>query len=221
MRKQIVSLALVGGLGAGVGALAVPGIASAADTVTGGATAGVADRVAHIKDALKGLVTNGTITQAQADKVASTLATQLPPPPGRHGMRGPGGPLSPETIAKAMGITVDQLRAGHEAGQTLAQIAAAHGVSKADLISKLVAAAKAQLAADVTAKRITQAQADAISSNLTARITEMVDRVGGPHGPGGGDHDGDGPGDGDGGAPPAISTAPSTTTPSASSSSTA
>jgi hypothetical protein len=215
MRKQIISLALVGGLGTGLGALAVPGIASAADTATGGATAGVADRVAHIKDALKGLVTNGTITQAQADKVASTLATQLPPP--RFG-RGPGGPgrLSPDVVAKALGITVDELRAGHDAGKTLAQIAAGKGISKADLISKLVAAAKTQLAADVKAGGITQAQADQISASLQGRITDMVDRVGGPH-DGRGPH-GDGDGDGDG-PPPATSTTPSMTTPSASSSS--
>src|SRR4051812_20358992 len=145
----------VGGLGAGVLAVAVPGIATAADTAVGTAASGVADRTAKIKDALKGLVSNGTITQAQADKVASTLASQLPPPDMGGRGHGPGRGLLPaEAVAKALGITVDELRAGHEAGKTLAQIAAAKGISKADLISKLVAAAKAQLAADVTAGRL-------------------------------------------------------------------
>ena len=183
MRKQMISIALVSGLGLGAASVALPGIASAADSTTTTVAGGLADRVAGIKDALKGLVSNGTITQTQADKVASTLATTLPPMgPGGHGGRGPGGGLAPEAVAKALGITVDELRAGHEAGKTLAQIAAAKGISKADLISKLVAAAKAQLAADVTTGRLTQAQADERSSTLTARITEMVDRVGGPHG---------------------------------------
>ena len=181
MRKQMISIALVSGLGLGVASVAWPGIASAADSTTTTVAGGLADRVAGIKDALKGLVSNGTISQAQADKVASTLATTLPPM-GRGGHGGPGGGLAPEAVAKALGITVDELRAGHEAGKTLAQLAAAKGISKADLISKLVAAAKAQLAADVTAGRLTQAQADARSSTLTARITEMVDRVGPPHG---------------------------------------
>jgi hypothetical protein len=180
MRKQMISLALVSGLGLGAASVALPGIASAADSTTTTVAGGLADRVAHLKDALKGLVTDGTITQAQADKVASTLASSLPM--GRGGPGGPRGGLSPEAVAKVLGITVDELRAGHEAGKTLAQIAAAKGISKADLISKLVAAAKAQLAADVTAGRLTQAQADEKSSTLTARITEMVDRVGPPHG---------------------------------------
>jgi hypothetical protein len=184
MRKQMISIALVSGLGLGaaaVAAVAVPGIASAADSTTTTVAGGVADRVAHLKDALKGLVSNGTITQAQADKVASTLASTLPPlGPGGHG--GHRGGLSPDAVAKVLGITVDELRAAHEAGKTLAQIAADEGISKADLISKLVAAAKAQLAADVKAGLLTQAQADERSSTLTARITEMVDRDGPPHG---------------------------------------
>ena len=179
MRKQMISIALVSGLGLGAAAVAVPGIASAADSTTTTVAGGVADRVAHIKDALKGLVSNGTITQAQADKVASTLASELPMGRGGHG---PRGGLGPDVVAKALGITVDELRAGHEAGKTLAQIAADKGISKADLISKLVAAAKAQLAADVKAGLLTQAQADERSSTLAARITEMVDRVGPPHG---------------------------------------
>jgi hypothetical protein len=179
MRKQMISIALVSGLGLGAAAVALPGIASAADSTTTTVAGGLADRVAGIKDALKGLVSNGTITQAQADKVASTLASNLPMGRGGHG---PRGGLTPEAVAKVLGITVDELRAGHEAGKTLAQLAAAEGISKADLISKLVAAAKAQLAADVTAGRLTQAQADEKSATLTARITEMVDRVGPPHG---------------------------------------
>jgi hypothetical protein len=180
MRKQMISIALVSGLGLGAAAVALPGIASAADSTTTTVAGGVADRVAHIKDALKGLVSNGTITQAQADKVASTLASELPPM-GRGG-HGPRGGLGADAVAKVLGITVDELRAGHEAGKTLAQIAADKGISKADLISKLVAAAKAQLAADVKAGLLAQAQADERSSTLTARITEMVDRVGPPHG---------------------------------------
>lgn len=190
MRKQLISIALVGGLGLGSAALAVPGIASAADSTTTAATSRLGDRVTAIKDALKGLVTNGTITQSQADKVATTLAEKLPPPRDGHGRR---HLLPPEAVAKALGISVDQLRSAHEAGQTLVQVAAAHGISKAELISRLVTAAKAQLAADVTAGRLTQAQADTIASGLKAHITEMVSRAGGPH-------DGRGPRPGD--APP-------------------
>ncbi|MDT7572406.1 MAG: hypothetical protein QOE05_2580, partial [Actinomycetota bacterium] len=203
MRKQMITIALASGLGVGVAALAVPGVATAADSATSTAAGGLADRVAHLKNALAGLVKDGTITQAQADKVASTLAAQAPPLGGRgHGPGGPGGPgghVAPETVAGILGITVDQLRTAEQSGKTLAQIAATKGISKADLISKLVAAAKTQLAADVKAGRLTQAQSDQISSDLTARITDKVDRVHLGHG-----MRGDGP-------PPA---APSSTTPS-------
>jgi hypothetical protein len=200
MRKQMITIALASGLGLGGAALAVPGIASAADSATTTAASGLADRVAHLKTALAGLVKDGTITQAQADKVASTLAAQAPPPGGRG--HGPGGPgrLAPETVAKILGITVDELRTAEQSGKTLTQIAAAEGISKADLVSKLVAAAKTQLAADVKAGRLTQAQADAISANLSTRIGEMVERVHQPHGM---------RGDGPDGPPPA---APSSTT---------
>jgi hypothetical protein len=188
MRKQIITVALAGGLGLGGAALLGPSIASAADGTTGTAS-GLADRVSKLKQALAGLVTDGTITQSQADKVAGTLAAQLPDRgpggPGRgHGLR--GGHLSPAATAAALGITVDELRTAEQAGKTLAQIAAAEGISKADLISKLVAAEKTQLAADVKAGRLTQAQADRLSGALTARITDRVDRVRparGDHGP--------------------------------------
>jgi hypothetical protein len=206
MRKQMMTIALASGLGLGAAAVTVPGIASAADSATTTTTSGLADRVSKLKQALAGLVTDGTLTQAQADKVASTLAAQAQAFGGRgHG--GPGARVARETVAKILGITVDQLRTAEESGQTLAQIAAAHGVSKADLVSKLVAGAKTQLAAEVTAGRLTQAQADSISSGLTARITEMVDRVHQDHG-----RRGDGPPPA---APSSSSSSSSSATPSA------
>ncbi|MDT7537014.1 MAG: hypothetical protein QOI82_599 [Actinomycetota bacterium] len=215
MRKQMITLALASGLGLGGAVLAVPGIATAADSATTTAAGGLADRVTHLKQALAGLVTNGTITQAQADKVASTLAAQAPPFGGRGhgGPGGPGGRVAPETVAGILGITVDQLRTAEESGKTLTQIAATKGISKADLVSRLVAAAKTELAADVKAGRLTQAQSDQISSDLSTRIADLVDRVR----PARGMH-GDGDGDGPAGTPPAApsSTTSSTTTSGAS-----
>lgn len=205
MRKHIITIALASGLGLGGAALAVPGIASAADSATTTAAGGLADRVAHLKQALAGLVTDGTITQAQADKVASTLAAQAPPGGRGHGPGGPGR-VAPETVAKILGMTVDELRTAEQSGKTLAQIAATKGISKADLVSRLVAAAKTQLAADVKAGRLTQAQADGISANLSTRIGEMVDRVHPPRGM----H-----GDGPDGPPPAAPSSSSSAAPNA------
>ena len=215
MRKQLVTLAVAGSLGLTGAVLISPTLASAATGTPAPAQGSVTDRVTALKQALSGLVGDKTLTQAQADRVAQTLADKLPArgaggPGGRRGPGGPGGAhLSPDDTAAALGLTVDELRTAREAGKTLSQIAAGKGISRGTLVDTLVAAAEADLAEDVKGGRITQAQADRVSSRLTARITEQVDRVGGPHGgPGGrrGDHDGDGPA-----APRAASPTPSAT----------
>ena len=188
MRKKASTLVLATSLGLGglaTGVVLAPAMATAAtsDTTT---TAAVADRVSKIKEALSGLVTDGTLTQAEADKVATTLAEKLPARgpggPGGHGRgfgRGPGL----EAAAEAIGITVEELHTQLHAGKTLAQIAEAEGVSKATLIDKLVTAAEAKLAEAVTSGRLTQAEADAKKADLRARITEQVDRVHPARGP--------------------------------------
>lgn len=190
MRKKTATALLVMSLLTGGGAaLVTPGLAFAADSSTGtSVTDRAATRLSAIKTALTGLVDDKTITQAQANKVASTLAeAELG---WGHGGRG-GGRVSPEATAKVLGITVDQLRTSQEAGQTLTQIATAYGVSKADLIKGLVAAAKAQLAADVKAGQLTQAHADEKSATLLDRITERVDQAGHGGRHHGGRHHGD------------------------------
>jgi len=185
MRKKTATVLLVAGLMTGGGAaLVAPGTALAADSSSSSSTTDrAAARLSALKGALTGLVTDGTITQDQADEVASTLA-ESDLGHGGHGGRG-GGRVSSEATAEVLGITVEQLRTAQEDGQTLAQIAEANGVSRADLVDGLVAAAKEQLAADVTAGDLTQAEADEKSAALAERIEEQVDRVG----RGGGHHD--------------------------------
>jgi hypothetical protein len=181
MRKKNAVVAIAGGIGLTGGMLIAPSIATAADS---GSSTSVSGRLNAIKDALKGLVSDGTLTQSQADKVATTLDQNLPRRgPGlgmrMHGPRPFGGPhLHPADVAKILGITPQELRTQLEAGKTLAQIAASKGISKTDLIDKLVAAAQADIAADVKAGRLTQAQADKITAGLKTRITERVDQVG-------------------------------------------
>lgn len=210
MKKKTAATVLAAGILAGAGtALTVPGTALAAGSSTS-VTDRAADRINAIKDALKGLVGNGTITQTQADKVATTLA-QSHLGFGRHGH---GRFLPPEAVAQVLGMTPQQLHDAADSGKTLTQIAATKGISRTDLISKLVAAAKTQLAADLQAGRLTQAQYDNALSTLQARISERVDRPAGMHrGPGmggPGDGDGDGPDGGPGAGPMTASPAPTT-----------
>lgn len=198
MRKKAGTLVLATSLGLGglaTGVVLAPAMATAATSETS-ATAAVSDRVSRIKDALAGLVTDKTLTQAQADKVATTLAEKLPRGgPGGHGGHGkhdgrghgPGGRglgAGLDAAATAIGITGAELRTQLAAGKTLAQVAEANGVAKADLVAALVKAAETRLAQAVTDGTLTQAEADERKATLTDRITEAVDTVRpwrGPH----------------------------------------
>ena len=173
MRKTLVTLALAGTLGLTGVALVAPSSALAQAGPAG-------ERVTALKQALQGLVTDGTITSAQAERVATTLADELP----GHGHRGGIGRLARAEVAEALGITVEELRTQRQAGRTLAQIAADEGITKDTLISRLVAAAEQRLAAEVSAGRLTQAQADAREATLRDRITERVDSTRPEHRPG-------------------------------------
>jgi hypothetical protein len=80
MSKHPPALALAAVLGLGglaTGLVVAPAMATAATTQT---TAGeaVGDRVSRITEALSGLVSDGTITQDQADRVATTLDGRCP-----------------------------------------------------------------------------------------------------------------------------------------------
>src|SRR3954452_10516796 len=177
MKRKVTSLAMAGVIGIGgltAGAVLAPAIASAAtgDSSTGAA---VRDRVTEIKNALAGLVKDGTLTQAQADKVATTLDQKLPQ--GGHGGHGFGRP-NLDTAASALGMTEDQLGQQLQSGKSLADVAKSKNVSVNTLLSKLVTAAQNDLAAAVKAGRLTQAQADSLKTDLQARITEMVNRQG-------------------------------------------
>ncbi|NHC47276.1 hypothetical protein [Motilibacter aurantiacus] len=204
----LVLAATTGLAGVGVGATLGPAAASAASS----STTAVGDRVTAIKQALAGLVTDGTITQSQADKVATTLADELPqrgPGFGGHGFGRFGAGL--DTAASVIGVTEDELRTALESGKTLAQVAEGKGISQDALVDELVAAAKAELAEAVTAGRLTQAQSDSISAGLEARITAQVTSTRPLSGPGGRGHRfGGGPKSGTSPSAPSPSTSPST-----------
>ena len=216
MPKKIALAAVAGGAGLTGALLMAPNLAVAASgsttptaSASTGSSTGIGGRLSALRRALQGLVTDQTLTAAQADKVAATLDAKLPRRPRFYGAGGPDGPgrrggpahLHADEVAKAVGLSVTQLRTELMAGRSLTAIAQAKGISKAELINRLLAAAKADLASDVSAGRLTHAEADMISNGLLARITGRVDRVGfGPSG----DHP-DGPPPADSGTPAAPS----------------
>ncbi len=180
MRSRTAALVLSGSLVGGfMGAVALTP-ASAESSANP-----VSSRLGALKSALGGLVSDGTITQAQADKVASTLDGALPKrgQEGRDGRGGPGrhghGLRADEAAAaaKVLGLTAAELRTQLMSGSSLADIAAAQKVPVDTLVTALVAAAKDHLAKDVAAGRLTQAQADKVASTLTERVTDRVNRT--------------------------------------------
>ena len=192
MHKRTVGLILSGALATGaLGAMVVtPASATNSDNP-------VTSRLAGIKGALSGLIGDGTLTQAQADKVATALDKKLP----EHGMKGYGGHFggmdmakTHAAAAKALNMSTDALRAAMQSGKSLADVAKAQKVSVDKVIKALVAAAEEKLAAAVKDGTLTQAQADAKKASLTQRVTDRVNRVRPAHGPGHGM--GHAPGDG-------------------------
>ena len=158
------------------------------------------DRSARLTEVLQPLVDDGTITADQLTAIVSTLQAALPMcgfgdgigPGGRgRGGRGMGGE-GLTAVADAFGLTVDELRASLQEGQTLADIAEAQGVDAQTVIDTLVVAAGEHLAEEVTEGDMTQDEADAKLAEITTRITDAVNN-GGPIGGGRGDHGPRGP----------------------------
>ncbi|MGK5171706.1 hypothetical protein [Geodermatophilus sp. CPCC 205761] len=181
-RTFIITTTTAGVLALGGLTVAVPALADS-DTV-GSAAASAAER---IRDALSGLVSDGSLTEAQADEVAATLSEA-----GLGGRGGHGGRLDLGTAATALGLTEDELRTALQAdGATLATVAEDRGVAVDTLVTALTEAAQERIAAAVEDGRLTQEQADERLAELAERIPERVHSTGlgsrGGHRPGGSD----------------------------------
>jgi polyhydroxyalkanoate synthesis regulator phasin len=176
VRKKMIIATAAGVLTLGGVAVAVPVLAD-----TDGETS-VVDR---IKSALSGLVDDGSITQEQADEVATTLSDAGLGHGGDHH----GDHIGLGTAAEALGMTEDELRTALEPdGTSLADVAADQGVDVDTLIDALVQAQQDRIAQAVEDGRLTQEQADERLADLRERVTERVNSdapAWGHHGRGG------------------------------------
>ncbi len=226
MRKIIVSTALGLGVFAGGAAVTAAWAQGAGTTTTapaGSTKPAKVDRTDHLKTVLDPLVKDGTITEAQRDKVIGAL--EAAGPKGDHGgFEGRGGPGakfgSPlKEAAAIIGIDEATLRTELD-GKSLAQVAEAHGKTRQQMVDGLIAAANKRLDQAVTDNKLTKDQADKLKAELAVRIADQVDRVrtkgehpfGGPglRGPGTRGH---GPRDGADAPPPEAATTPTTQKP--------
>lgn len=196
MKKRMAAVGLTVGLaGGGVAglvftgnspvAIAQDGVASTTAPTSGSSGSGTdpapganrPDRATKLAETLKPLVDDGTITQAQADKVIAAL--QAADPKDRPGKGGPGGfglgrGANLDAISSILGITSDELTTELKSGKSLATIAKDKGVDVQKVIDAATAKVKERLDADVTAGRLSQADADKRLVEATDRITKMV-----------------------------------------------
>ena len=120
---------------------------------------------------LSGLVSNGTITQSQADAIIKAA----------EGMRGASKSIKDtnrtaldSVITSTLGISLDTLTSRLKAGETLSSIA---GEKKSALITALAAEINKQIDAALAAGKITANQATAQKAKSVERVTNMVNNV--------------------------------------------
>jgi len=141
-----------------------------------------------IKTRLDQAVTNGKMTQAEADAAYAKAQQKLPelmshaPDPAkvqeridhRQALRAAAGKSLLTTAASSIGIDVKDLMTELRDGQTIAQVATAHGKDPQTVINDVVAAADAKVDQAVTNGKLSAERAATIKSNLAERIAKLV-----------------------------------------------
>lgn len=230
-KKMVAGLALAGT--AGVGGLAVAALnpIGAVGAASNPSTAAVAVEQGAAQDAERGprdgrgpqqalqevldsLVKDGTLTQAQADKVTSALEAKVKEQRDeRKSNRDARRQEFLSTAAAAIGISATDLESQLKDGTTLADVATANNVDPNKVVDALVEKMNARIDAAVAAGTLTAEQGEQRKAQTKERVTDMVNngpRRGGPggrHGGLGGRLGGPGMGAPDG-PPPADGQAP-------------
>jgi polyhydroxyalkanoate synthesis regulator phasin len=166
-------------------------LAQVADSTSGKSASGLIQYlVSKATSALDTAVKDGKLSQTQESAITANLTARItalvngtaakPVPLGPLGL-GPrlGRGLFRDGLQAAatyLGIPAPTLASDLRAGKTLADVAnATGGKSASGLIQYLVSKATSALDTAVKNGRLTQAQESAITANLTARITALVD----------------------------------------------
>ena len=121
-----------------------------------------------ISSILSGLVSKGTLTQAQVDAISKAMQDARSAGKAAHEA---AKAERVKVITDALGIDAATLEAKRKAGQSLAAIA---GDKKDALIAALVAFESKKIDAAVASGKLSAERATALKSKLTAGITAMV-----------------------------------------------
>lgn len=131
-------------------------------------------------ETLARLVADGILTEEQAAAVADALAADGPwLATGRH-LGAPGVAIGLGALTDALDVTPAELLAAFAEGDSIADVAAAHGVDVQTVIDALVAVVSDRLDTAVANGRLTEEEAAERLESATERITELVDEPGGP-----------------------------------------
>jgi len=195
MGKRIAAAGLavaIAGGGLTVAAINPLGIAGAQDaptTTSAPATTGAAKgaKEGPLGRALDDLVADGTLTQAQADKVTSTVKTEVKE--GRADRKAHRQERRTEllaTVAKAIGTTPEQVKAGLKDGTSIAEQAKAKGVDRQVVDDAVTKALTARIDAAAKAGTLTSEQATKAKAKVGAAVDKLLDADGSHLGKGAG-----------------------------------
>ena len=183
LRSRLLIAAMASLIGILLGATVFgPGAASAQEATTSttlaqdeeSTTARLANHQKRIRASLDSLVTDGTITAAQADAVAARLAESFP---GRgRGLRIHAGL---DVAAATIGISEANLVEALRDGQTIAEVAEAGGVTAQAVIDALVAEINRRVDEAVAEGNIDSDRATEIKANAVEKATAWVNGEGG------------------------------------------
>ena len=126
---------------------------------------------AAMSSLLSGLVSNGTITQSQADAITKAAQDARA---AAKGVMDKNREAINSVITSTLGISLDSLKSRLKAGESLATIA---GDKKGVLITAISTEINKQIDAAVTAGKLTAEQATAQKVKTTERVTNMVERI--------------------------------------------
>jgi hypothetical protein len=122
----------------------------------------------------------GAATPSAVSSPATTTARH----PARAWLRAHRRAVAREVVqvsAKTIGITPSTLVSALRSGQSIAQVAQAHGVDVQAVIGALVQAADSRVGQAVGDHTLTQEQGAKIEAALSAAFTKVVDHVRGAH----------------------------------------
>lgn len=146
--------------------------------------------VAKQSDNLKAAVTDGRLTQEQADAQTALLKANLnalftrtfDQLPGNRPGFGQRGNMMLDVLATTLGVDAATLQTELKSGKTIADIAKEKNVELSTVVEAVAAEHEAMLTTAVTAGRLTQEQADAhlalMKANLTTHFTRTFDANG-------------------------------------------